>query len=256
MLHACHQVQNNRLTDEQITQELRRIYEFDEGLSDKKQDLIRVAKFLSNEHEVLKQLEHLEKSLQAHAGERFNEETQLLEGFKEGEVFKHQKLLSSYLCEWAKHNGFKGYARLKSIMSIKTFFSVIESGALFQDNVFQGHTHGDFSHFIQWVLITNWNNEDPQKPQLKTPPPALYQWIGKKKSPLYWENTFESPSISSLYKPAQRDFRRVEVLHQYLLSPECKFPVLHQLTSGRAAKGERALINDQIDEFTLVPFNP
>ncbi|HLB42368.1 MAG TPA: LirA/MavJ family T4SS effector [Gammaproteobacteria bacterium] len=235
-----------------IDAELMRVFGYKEPLEPEQKDIIAIQKFLANvtaDSPVLKHLQLLENELEKEAGKRYNSETKLLEGYIEGQPYKHKKLFSGFLRQWAEKNGFLGYGKLKGLMSVDGFFNFIAKGGLFKDPVLRGERHGEFTHAIQWYLITAWNNEDPHKPKLNCHPTRLLQWMGENEGKFKeWSGTFEA-SIKSLYKPTSKDFRKVFTLPEYLNSPDCSFPILHQLNLGRFTKGKREFLMDVPPEF-------
>lgn len=244
------------LQEKNIDSELIKAFNYKEPFEPEQKDIISIQKFLANvknDSPVMKQLQLLEYELEKHAGKRYDSETKLLEGYEEGKPFRHDKLLSGFLRQWAEENKFTGYGKLKGFMSNDEFFKFIGKGGLFKDPVLRGDFHGEFTHAIQWYLITMWNNEDPDKPKLNCHPSRLLQWMGENKGKFKeWSGSFEA-SVTSLYKPTATDFRRVDNLHKYLNSANCPFPVLHQLNLGRSAKGKPPL---KFDEAEFEEFKP
>ncbi len=229
---------NQSFIDSVIAQE----YGFLETLSNQEKYLMAIAKFLADPVQVFKQLEWLEGELakRAAAVGIYNQETYLLEGHREGPHYRDKKLLTNFLREFSEQNGFTGDEKVGDELTADSFFSMLRRGGLFKDTAFKGDFHGDLTHYIQWVLIMHWYQEDPSR--LNCLPAELYKWMGQVKEGAEgemqktknWNLSFEDGS--RFYQPSRLDFRNVIHTNKFLLSPGCPFPILHQLIARRSVK--------------------
>lgn len=225
------------------------------ALSPEQQDIESINNFLSKPQEVFPFLQEIENDLKEIAEKEGRLEGSKLKGFEKGKPYNHNKLLSSYLRQQAKDNGFTGYTRLTKFLTGSEFCSMLSQGGLFKDNTLRGPIHGDFTHFIQWLLIIKWNNKHTGEPKLHKTPAELFKWIGEQKDgESIWANSFEigTERLVSL------DFGNVAKSQHYFLSEECemRFPVFYQLMAGRAAKGPRQdPIEPQESKYSMVKFN-
>lgn len=209
-------------------------------LTSQQRDIINIAIFLATKDAVIIELEKLEKQLHDRASSGFNPNTKSQTVSVIHTTAKHYKSLSSYLCEWAKENKFRGYAKLQQSLNPNIFFSVLKTGSLFKDKVFRHSSHGEWSHFIQWWCIVEHNRAKRNNNctfLLNEPAKLLcylgeisYQKGGKQLNALFdpWTYTFESGE----------GFRTPDTLHSFLCSDIAKnnFPILHHLISGRDRK--------------------
>lgn len=237
-----------------VDAQLKKLFGFKDPLSPEQEDIISIHKFLADVSEgsaILRQLAVLEAELKKEAGDKYDSVTKMLKGYKEGAVFEDkqiQRLLSHFFRKWAETNGFLGYAKFKRFLNEDEFLSKLGMGLIFKDTTFQSSEHGDFSHAIQWFLICMWNKENPSSRKLHCDPVALLQWIGKNQKGPEWFKTFEI-SAKSIYKPSAMDFRNTQHIHAYLKSANCPFPILHQLSIARDAKGTPPPSEIKIEEF-------
>lgn len=219
-----------------IKEEIKNIYKFNEPLSTEENDILAIAEFLANKDAVLVQLGKLERILKerkdkmiaAGKHEEFNEENP-------GE-YKHNKILSSFLYDWAKDNKFGGYAKFMTEQDQVVIAKLFQQMLLFKDVAFRGPIHGEWTHFLQWYCLVE-ANTDAQF--LKTAPAKLLAWLGENRNTL-WDKTFEGDTLanrSSLFNPLF-DARSFDKFNEYLLSNECKnlFPTLHEFVYSRSLK--------------------
>lgn len=225
------ELKSTPLLEEQRMAAVEKMYSFKEPKSNEQKSIIAVAGLLKNKEVVFAQLSKLEKILKERKRKLF------LSGMSPYE--KGVKLLSGYLSQWARDNGFSGYAKSLKDVPGKLMLKNFSEGLLFKDKAFRGIGHGEWPHFLQWYILTEAHRDNnclPVKPR------QLLVWIGKQSDgSTIWDNTFEAPSpvtsANSLYDP-EFDAGRVLDFSYFLLSEECqdKFPVLHEVIYKRSRK--------------------
>lgn len=226
-----------------FTEQLRKSYEFPEhpkALSEKQEDLIRVALFLMDHQRVGKCLKELETLIEEkarredklEANETKDQSRMQFKGYKEGEPYKHRKFLFNVLEKLGKQLGFGNPTKVSGVLDDKTFFQMFQDKRLFKDKAFGGFVHGEWTHFIQWICIAL---EHARNPFLHCHPPELYQWLGTQPGSL-WNKSFETDDIP-LGVP-ELDARNVETFDSYLRGSEASslYPLLQQLLQGRAER--------------------
>lgn len=124
-------------------------------------DWLAILNFLHDPNIVEPYFEELESELQNYV-KRLEDKSEFmlmddgryLLGIDKDNRYKRYKVLSGYLYEWAKNNGFKNHAKVISALDEKVFFSLLSSHTFFKDNASNvGNDHGIWSHAIQWYLI-------------------------------------------------------------------------------------------------------
>ncbi len=225
---------DQELKDEAITQ----LYAFGENLSKEQKCIIGVANILSDKRVVFEQLEKLEKILAKRRETLISLDKHTAFNKNLPPDDHDHKLLSGCLYEWAKDNDFKGYAKVLRAIPPALMLNNFAGGLLFKDKGSRGKHHGEWTHFLQWYILTEANKDDAY---LSVPPNQLLIWIGKHEDgAAIWDKTFEGnrePNTSSLFRP-EFDARQFHNLNHFLLGNECseKFPVIHEVIDARSVK--------------------
>ncbi len=221
---------------------------FPHPLSSYQNDMIQITLFLSNPERMKLRLKELETLIESKAKSEFRLEVsdekscQLpkLKGYLKGQPYKENKLFSSTLYALSKKFGFKEPLKVSQILSSKDFYQMLKEKRLFKDlSLGFLDTHGEWTHFIQWICIALENQAHPSF--LNNPVASIYQWIGQQAESAdsikhLWTYTFDSfPGLTEF----KLDFRAPENLYKYLLTSTeaaTHFPLMQQLLQGRLDK--------------------
>lgn len=121
-------------------------------------DFMMIMQLIENNELVKSYLDELELCLQKHA-EAIGCSDYLEKGvdgklkFKDGDTKKY-KILSSFLYQWAKENGFQHIAKIAKNLDVKDFLNVLSSQTFFKEIGPEfASGHGSWSHAIQWFVI-------------------------------------------------------------------------------------------------------
>lgn len=148
-------------------------------------DFLAIEKFLSREEKVTPYFDQLEKDLQKYASSLPRDQHKLVrvEHRWKLPIFNNNlepnacyKILSGYLYQWAKENGFQQSAKLIDALSPEVFHGLLTKLTFFKDcanNI--GKTHGVWSHALQWYLIIEHHKKTGF---LSCPPLSLYAEFG------------------------------------------------------------------------------
>lgn len=167
--------------------------------ADFQQDFIAIFHFLRNLDDFLRQLDALEKALQAYTtsspiADKIPKNTHGLFHLPEPKNpdRKNHKLLSGYLYSWAKQQGFMHRAKIFSILSPDAFCLLLHEKSLLKDATpALSSRHGIWSHTIQWWCIFERNK---QTPFLQHTAMALYQRFGIEHQAI-WDIILDQGSI-------------------------------------------------------------
>lgn len=234
---TMHKQQEIKILKERFSS-IENVVETQAKLNSKQKDIISIILFLKNPQRVKEQLKKIEKVLQERAGAKFDKNKKTLIDYEPGKHYKHKKLLSNYIKEWAAQAGFKGWSKLKGVLTLDEFNDLLITQTIFKDKNFRINMHGEFSHDYQLMSVYEYNKEAMAKGEtfLFNDLAELLKWIGeedKKENQTalqkIWEQTFDYPFDNPL------DFTVPESLNSFLISPEAQtdFPILHQLSVGR-----------------------
>lgn len=273
LIELCEQIKTLKLDETYAKEQIMKMYGFKEPLNHEQEDLIKIVLFLSDPENVIPYLNKLEKileekakTLEVNGVKQYDEQNKKFIAYEDNKPLKHHKLLSNYLSQWAKENGFEGITKIYKLLPGNTFFKMLEQGR--SPTIDKGaraiEQHGEWSHFLQlWCVMEHNNDLTNSNEQLTCKVPDLLGWIGKQKG-LIWKKTFDSEHDPEHWPVT--GFRVPNDLNKYLSGDDAKvkLPVLHQLIKGREAKGAFALhkINEEKrnkiprEGYVTEPFEP
>ncbi|CAM2791745.1 LirA/MavJ family T4SS effector [Legionella worsleiensis] len=148
-------------------------------------DFLTISNKLSDNEFFTKGMDHLETELQKYAlnNPLFNLETHRERFFlpkpKTEKPYDRQKILSSFLYQWAQANGFnkKGTIKIDDFLSADTFLDLLKNKIIFKDSGAES-SHGPWPHALQWFVLIE---ENKKTPLFKHSPMEIYEHIGTNK---------------------------------------------------------------------------
>lgn len=121
-------------------------------------DWLNIYNFLQDINAVASCFTQLETDLQRYAAQlpdksflQLNDDGKYV--FTDNSTNSH-KVLSGYLYQWARENGFKHKAKIIQALSDKDFYKLLTSHTIFKDDADDiGSHHGAWTHALQWYCI-------------------------------------------------------------------------------------------------------
>lgn len=144
---------------------------------------------------------------------------------------KCHKVLSGFLYQWARENGFRRKAKLIQALSDDNFYKLLKSLTIFKDDADDiGSLHGAWAHALQWYCIFTQHKETHF---LMHFPVTVYQEFGygiNQADMNLWHLMFDKVGAS--------DFTSPEFTTQFLLDNENrkKWPLLAECVERREKK--------------------
>ena len=129
-------------------------------------DLLAISRALQNQTKFTEMMQQLEAELQKYVKDNklefpVNESGQFTLPENKKKAFARAKILSSYLYQWAKENGFNQhqYAKINDMLKRSQFMELIGKKVIFKDDGPGGY-HGAWSHLLQWYYIIEFNKKE------------------------------------------------------------------------------------------------
>jgi len=214
-------------------EELRKFYGFDQPLGKFQKDIVHIAFFLMDETRVVKRLQDLnDRIVEAVKKEQPADE-------RKKQPSERHDLLPTVLQSITTEVGFTAPTQLQA--SPKTFNALYEHKSLPHDRVFAGELHGEWTHYLQWTLVSleYLANKKQKTDFLNHAPSDVFHWLKTQRGKKIWHKTFEIPSAP--YTKCGFDARFVFDFDKYVRSPvsAATFPLLQQLVQSWATQGEQ-----------------
>jgi hypothetical protein len=147
---------------------------------------------------------------------------------------KSFKILSGYLYQWAKDQGFTHRAKILATLTPQRFQSLLASKSIFKDSASSLlSTHGMWSHTIQWWCVFA---HDKQSGFLQNDPIDMYAKMGEVDSK-FWNRIFDNG-------PTTEYFTSPEFLTETILADVVRWPLLAGTLQNQKLKIEHDPLNN------------
>lgn len=168
---------------------------------------------------------------------------------------KRFRILTDVLTTWATDHGFNSsLAKVNYYLPPRVFRIMQAGGYLFNDKG-SSLEHGEWTHTIQWYLITEANKHHPF---LTNQPADLYVALSQQNNrSKIWNMVFDLSSQQTHLSP--HDFRCPGNLHAHLMSEAAKqqYPILHAIISKQETRmAKRAIAADRRADVEIRPNHP